>query len=102
MGQRTPAKVTGLALGVTEIHLRDQNVAPEDVVKPPTADLHIVAPSYITLGINPHQNWNVAMGNDYEIVVEIFDSDNNRLYASDNIVMEVTLPGEYFRVSLNK
>ena len=41
--------VTGLALGGTEISLWDHNVAPEDYLRPPTAELFVVEPSYITL-----------------------------------------------------
>ena len=41
--------VEGLALGSTEVQLRDHNVAPDDLVRPPTGDLHVVKPSYITI-----------------------------------------------------
>ena len=37
--------------GECEIYLRDNNVGKEDSVKSPSADLHVVAPSYITIEI---------------------------------------------------
>jgi len=37
----------------------------------------------------------------YAIVVDIFDSSNNRIYPSDNIVMEVNVPKEYFALSMS-
>ena len=52
------ALVTGLSLGSTEVDLLDVNVSPDlDLVKPPSADLHVVAPSYITITVDPYKNW---------------------------------------------
>ena len=62
------------------------------------AQFVVVEPAYITIGVNPYMNWNVIVGNDYEIVVDIFDVNNNRLSSSDNIVVEVSIPGEHFKV----
>ncbi len=50
--------MTGKAFGNTEVTLRDANVAPDDqTVRPPSGDLHVVAPAYITINVNPHKNW---------------------------------------------
>lgn len=91
------SEVVGLALGSTEVYLNDHNVHPDDLVRPPTADIHVVVPAYITLSIHPYNNWNVLINNNYEITVEIFDSNNNRIYPSANIVMKVDIPQEYFK-----
>ena len=71
-------RVTGLALGHTEVTLLDTNVSPDDQtvnststmystpgmscflafqVRPPAGDLHVVVPAYITISVNPHKNW---------------------------------------------
>ena len=41
---------------------------------------------------------NVIVGREYDLFVEIFDSRNNRIFPSDNIVMEVDIPQDYFSV----
>ena len=38
------------------------------------------------------------VGDWYELVIDVFDADNNKIYPSDNIVIEVDVPGEFFRV----
>ena len=44
------ATVTGLSPGSGQVELVDQNVGPGEVVKTPTADLHVVPPArYVTL-----------------------------------------------------
>eukprot|EP00095_Tigriopus_kingsejongensis_P012070 maker-scaffold60_size442463-snap-gene-0.28 protein:Tk12070 transcript:maker-scaffold60_size442463-snap-gene-0.28-mRNA-1 annotation:"nuclear pore membrane glycoprotein 210" len=91
------SEVVGHSLGSTEVYLKDHNVHPDDYVRPPTAEIHVVTPAYITLSIHPYNNWNVLLHNHYEISVEIFDSNNNRIYPSDNIEMKVDIPQDYFK-----
>ena len=59
----------------------------------------VVEPAYITVNIDPHDNWNVIVGNDYKIHVEVFTRENQRLYASNNLVIEINVNGEYFEAS---
>ena len=48
--------------------------------------------------ILPFKNWFVVVGDSYELVVDIFDADNNKIFPSDNLVMEFEIDKEYFRV----
>ena len=81
------------------VYLRDNNVGPEDAVKSPNADLHIVAPSYITIDIDPHSNWNVIVGQHYNLHISVFDSHNHRLFPSANLVAELEIEEGYFEVA---
>ena len=59
--------VAGQVIGETEVFLRDNNVGKDDVVKSPSADLHIVPPAYINIDIDPYNNWNVIIGKGYDL-----------------------------------
>ena len=48
--------------------------------------------------ILPFKNWFVVVGDSYELVVDIFDADNSKIFPSDNVVMEFEIDKEYFRV----
>lgn len=74
VGDDTIARMTGeavaeaKALGTTDVMLMDKNVKEKDdgTVRPPTAQVHVVVPAYITINIEPHRNWNVIVGNRLE------------------------------------
>lgn len=51
-----------------------------------------------TFSIRPHKNWHVIVGRQYELIVEVFDATSNRIHPSDNIVMQMDIPTEYFAV----
>ena len=91
--------IAGIHLGEAMVYLRDNNVGPEDAVKSPNADLHIVAPSYITIDIDPHSNWNVIVGQNYNLHISVFDSHNHRLFSSANLVAELEIEEGYFEVA---
>ena len=88
--------VAGIHLGEAVVSLRDNNVGREDAVKSPSADLHIVAPSYITIDIDPHSNWNVIIGQTYNLHISVFDSHNHKLFPSANLVAELEVEEGYF------
>ena len=48
--------------------------------------------------ILPYKNWFVVVGDSYELVVDIFDEDNSKIFPSDNVVVEFEIDEEYFRV----
>lgn len=97
-GSPDEALVTGIALGSTEVILRDSNLASDIDTRLPRADLYIVQPNYITINVNPHKNWNVVVGKRYEIVVDIWDSENNHIYPSDNVVVKVEVESGFFDI----
>lgn len=90
--------VAGTTLGETTVILRDNNVGRDDAVKSPSADLHIVTPSYIMIDIDPHNNWNVIVGEHYNLYISVYDANNHKLFASSNMVAELEVETGYFDV----
>ncbi|XP_076028770.1 nucleoporin 210 isoform X2 [Oratosquilla oratoria] len=89
--------VTALSLGTTQVILKDKNVKSLEMVKNPTANVHVVDPSYITLSISPHDNWVVLCDNQYAITVNIYDKDNNKIFLTENVVVETEISADYFK-----
>ena len=79
-----------------KVELVDQNVDPTEVVKTPTADLHVVPPARLELTCLPHNSWSVLVSGDYQILVELFDTDNNKIYPSDNMVIDLGIDPVYW------
>ena len=91
--------VAGNEVGETSILLRDTNVGRDDAVKSPSAELHIVAPSYIVIEIaEPNDNWNVILGQNYNLYISVYDSNNRKLFPSANFFAEISIGGGYFHV----
>ncbi|XP_064117078.1 nuclear pore membrane glycoprotein 210-like [Macrobrachium nipponense] len=88
--------VTSVELGTTEVILRDKNVKSVELVKQPTALVHVVHPSYLTISILPHNNPALIRGDYYTFVVDVFDKENNKILLGDNIAIETVIPPEYF------
>ena len=93
--------IKGNALGATAVTLQDKNVdaTVDEGVRRPSSELHIVIPDHITINIDPHKSWIVIVGNKYEIFVEVFDSDNHRLFPSTNWVVKLEVDSAFFKVS---
>ncbi|KAK7071464.1 hypothetical protein SK128_003831, partial [Halocaridina rubra] len=88
--------ITSLNLGTTQIILRDKNVKSTELVKQPTAIVHVVDPSYLRISILPHNNPALTLGNYYTFVVDVYDKENNQIYLADNVVIDTIIPPEYF------
>ncbi|XP_033126135.1 nuclear pore membrane glycoprotein 210-like [Anneissia japonica] len=46
----------------------------------------------------PHRSYVLQLGNFYEVLVEIYDRNSNKIFPSDNIRMDTVFPAEYFKV----
>ncbi|XP_071543821.1 nuclear pore membrane glycoprotein 210 [Panulirus ornatus] len=88
--------ITSKSLGTSQVILRDNNVISSELVKQPAATVHVVDPSYLIITIEPHNNQALIYGRHYAFVVTIYDKQDNKIFLSDNIVMETTIPSEYF------
>ena len=86
----------GLALGQSDVKLKDKHMAGDEDFVYPTAELHVVEPAYIALKIEPHNNWNVIVGEDYTLSVDVFTQDNHRLFPSANLVVDIQVDSHYF------
>ena len=93
--------IYGKELGITNVILQDKNVDEsviDEGVRKPSGELHVVIPDHIKISIDPHKSWVVIVGNQYDIYVEAFDSDNHRLFPSDNWVVEIESDVSFLKV----
>lgn len=88
--------ITALQLGSTQVVLKDNNVKSSELVKNPTANVHVVEPSYLTISIAPYNNPVLITGRHYAILVNVYDKNNNKVFLADNIVVETTISQDYF------
>ncbi|XP_042211678.1 nuclear pore membrane glycoprotein 210-like isoform X2 [Homarus americanus] len=88
--------ITAKTLGTTQVILKDNNVISSELVKQPTANIHVVDPSYLIISIEPHNNPALILGRRYAFIVNVYDKQDNKIFLADNIVMETTVPSEHF------
>ena len=81
------------------VELVDQNVAPGEVVKTPTADLNVVIPASLELSCLPHNSWTVLANREVVLKVGILDKEGNKVHLSDNLVIELLVDGKFFQVT---
>ncbi len=81
------------------VELVDQNVAPGEVAKTPTADLNVVIPASLELSCLPHNNWTVLASREVVLKVGILDKEGNKVHLSDNLVIELLVDGKFFQVT---
>ena len=97
--QPNSARLTASSeLGVGLVELLDRNVGPGEMVKTPTSELRVVLPAALELNCLPHKSWTVMEGTEVAVTVTILDEENNQIYSSDNLMMEVEVDSEMFEV----
>ncbi|XP_071512100.1 nuclear pore membrane glycoprotein 210-like [Diadema antillarum] len=94
--------VVGLALGHTQIMLQDRSFKDFKGFKDslPSANVYVIEPAYLGFVIVPGENWVLETGRYYEITIDVYDRDSNKMFPSDipNIRIETVFPPEYFEV----
>ncbi|XP_074660511.1 nuclear pore membrane glycoprotein 210-like [Tubulanus polymorphus] len=90
--------ITALALGDTEVVLKDRNIKIKEAFRQPSAGVHVVSPGYIGFQVQPGRKWILEVERQYEITVEIFDKDSHKIYPSDNIRVIAKFPPKHFDV----
>jgi len=81
------------------VELVDQNVAPGEVVKTPTADLNVVNPASLELNCLPHNSWTVLANREVTLKVGILDKEGNKVHLSDNLVINLVVDGKVFEIT---
>ncbi|GJQ66575.1 hypothetical protein Trydic_g4553 [Trypoxylus dichotomus] len=95
---KNTGQVTALKEGKTQILLRDRNVDVKDSeIRLPAASMQIVQPVYMVLSLVPHNNWEILLSDHCDILVEVFSSDNHKLYLGPTVELH-TQVGENFHV----
>lgn len=60
-------------IGKTRVYLHDRNVNEnESGLKPPSATVYVTYPSRVSMTLLPHRNWAVMMGEQHDLLVEVF------------------------------
>ncbi|KAL3214085.1 hypothetical protein MRX96_035011 [Rhipicephalus microplus] len=62
----------------------------------PTADVHVVKPSYLRLSVSPGDAWVLERQASYWVEVQLFDDQQHRIHASEGLQVDVHFPPEYF------
>lgn len=66
-------EVSAIELGKSLVALKSANTLEDDpVLKLPTASVTVVQPSYIVLTVLPYKNWAILVGDQHEIIAEVF------------------------------
>ncbi|RZC37684.1 nuclear pore membrane glycoprotein 210, partial [Asbolus verrucosus] len=95
---RTSGEVTALQIGRSRVLLRNNNANEDDpALKLPMAVINVVQPAYIVLSILPFKNWAVLVGDQHEIVAEVFSSSDTKLHLGAGVEIH-TQVGEAFHV----
>ncbi|KAK7447124.1 hypothetical protein BaRGS_00040214 [Batillaria attramentaria] len=89
---------TALEMGSTEIVLKDRNIVMTEFFRQPSAMLHVVSPGFLAFVVLPTKKWVLETGREYEIYIEVYDTDSHKIYPSDNVRILGTFPAEYFRI----
>ncbi|XP_076259039.1 nucleoporin 210 [Rhynchophorus ferrugineus] len=96
LSYKKSGSVTALKQGKTRIVLRDRNVGKEDpMLKLPAATLHVVMPEYIVLSILPHKNWAILVSQHHDIVADVYDVTDHKLYLGEKVQMHLEVTPEF-------
>lgn len=96
------ARLTGLCvlaqrLGQTQLLLTNAHLSVDG--RQPSADVHVVKPSYLRFSVSPGDAWVLERQALYWVQVHIFDEQHHRIHASEGLNMDVHFPPEYFEVN---
>ncbi|XP_055899109.1 nuclear pore membrane glycoprotein 210-like [Biomphalaria glabrata] len=95
---RKTSMATALAMGSTEVVLKDRNIIGTDFFRQPSALIHVVSPGFLVFVILPHRKWILETGREYEIYLEIYDTDSHMIYPSDNVRVVAEFDSAYLKV----
>jgi hypothetical protein len=79
---RASSTVTALEYGDAKISVKDKNWVDEleEHLDALTTKIHVTEPKYLSLSAYPYKHWALVMGNVYEVQVDIYNEENQKLY----------------------
>lgn len=82
---RETSTIKGLEYGTAVINVMDKNWVDEleEHSEALTAKIHVTEPKYLSLSVLPYKNWALVMGNEYEVVVDVFNFENQKIFVGD-------------------
>ncbi|XP_050414022.1 nuclear pore membrane glycoprotein 210 isoform X1 [Patella vulgata] len=89
---------TALNIGSTEVVLKDKNIVVTEFFRQPSALFHVVNPSYLAFVVLPNMKWVLESNREYDILIEVYDTDSHKIFSSDNVRIEAMFPTAYFKV----
>ncbi|XP_054990941.1 nuclear pore membrane glycoprotein 210 [Sorex araneus] len=90
--------VTAVQLGQSSLVLGHKSLRMQEAPRLPNSTIYVVEPGYLGFTVHPGDRWVLETGRLYEITVEVLDKAGNKVFLSDNIRMETSLPAEFFEV----
>ncbi|KAM7132898.1 nuclear pore membrane glycoprotein 210 isoform 2-T2 [Molossus nigricans] len=90
--------VTALQLGQSSLVLGHRSIRMQGASRLPNGTIYVVEPGYLGFMVHPGDRWVLETGRLYEITIDVLDKSGNKVYLSDNIRVETTLPPEFFEV----
>ncbi|KAL1512846.1 hypothetical protein ABEB36_002363 [Hypothenemus hampei] len=97
---KNSGSITALKEGKTRIVLRDRNIDKNDpLLKLPAATFHVVQPEYIALNIHPHKNWAVLVGQHHDLVAEVYDSSDHKLFLGESVQLHLQVTPEFYTLT---
>nr|XP_045008482.1 nuclear pore membrane glycoprotein 210 [Jaculus jaculus] len=92
------SRVTAVQLGQSNLVLGHRSIRMQGASRLPNGTIYVVEAGYLGFTVHPGDRWVLETGRLYAITIEVFDRSSNRVYLSDNIRIEATLPAEFFEV----
>lgn len=91
---------SGLTYCKTKIVLMDRNVISSigNDIKPSTATVYVSPAEQLTLSILPSRKWAVIVGQTYEIIVEIYDTEHRKMFIGDGVEVRTFIDEEHFKI----
>ena len=79
--------ISGLNEGKTRVLLHDRNVNSdiETSTRIPSAIITVAKPNRILLSLLPYYNWAVIVGEQHELIVELFSENNEKFYIGSGV-----------------
>ncbi|ODM96783.1 hypothetical protein Ocin01_09896 [Orchesella cincta] len=95
------SEIKALAYGESKIMVKDKNCVdgledeqPESL----TSRIYVREPKFLSLHVMPHRNWALTINQEYEIHVEVYDAENQKITLGDNVFVETKFDPMFFRV----
>lgn len=96
----TQGMATGVALGETNVILRDRNVVEKSEKNTmPSARLIVGEPDKITLNLLPHYNWVTVVGEKHDIAIDLFTKNDEKIVLGPKYKAESTFDTSLFKES---
>ncbi|TRY98562.1 hypothetical protein DNTS_005269, partial [Danionella cerebrum] len=90
--------VFALQLGQTNILLEHKSLGMQGASRLPNSTIYVVEAGFLAFKIHPGDRWVLETGRTYEIFIEVFDKSGHKVYLSDDVRIESSLPGELLEV----